>query len=96
MLLTSLEGTEISVIDLEMQPSAFPFPTFKWMLNGIPAVNASDRVVYGYPSVTFYNVSRSDAGTYTLFAENFANETQIVGNDTGSFTIDVLCKFYLT
>ena len=90
--LTLLEGTEMSITDLGILPNAFPFPTFEWMKNGMQAVNASGRVVYGYPSVTFYNMSRSDAATYTLFAENFAIDTQIIGNDTGCFTIDVLCK----
>lgn len=94
--LTVLEGTELRVDTLEKEPVAFPFPVFQWTRNGAPAVNITNILAYGYPSVTFYSVSRTDAGTYSLYAENFVltEDTSIleVGNDTGSFNLDVLCK----
>lgn len=77
---------------------AFPFPrTFKWTRNGLSAGNTSDRIVFGYPAVTFHNISRNDIGTFVLFAENFRfdDPQQIIGNDTGSVTLDVLCMLLL-
>ena len=80
-------------LSLESAFVAFPFPEFQWTRNGMAqAVNISDTVAYGYPSVTFLNVTRSDAGIHYLFAENFVAETgQIIGNETGSFSLNILC-----
>ena len=93
--MTVLEGMAITVdLSEEILPPAFPFPVFQWMRNGVHTVNISGSVVYGYPSVTFFNISRNAAGIYSLFAQNFViNDTgKAVGNDSGGFTIDVLCK----
>ena len=95
MQLTTLEETELSVdLSLKEEPQAFPFPIFQWTRNGVPAVNISGThsITYRYPSITFSNISRNDAGTHFLFAENFVPDTkQIIGNATGSFTLNVLC-----
>ena len=92
--MTVLEGTDFIVDNLEEDPIAFPFPAFQWMRNGLPVTNITGIVAYGYPSVSFYNISRKETGTYLLFAENFAiNSTSVaVGNDTGSLVINVLCE----
>ena len=93
---TVLEGEDLIVDGLEEQPAAYPFPIFQWTRNGIPVVNISESVSYGYPSINFYNISRTAAGNYSLFAENYViNSTGtsiMVGNDMGSFTLDVFCE----
>ena len=83
---------------LEEVPIVFPFPTFQWTRNGVPAVNVSGSVAFGYTAANFYNTSRTAAGNYSLFAENYViNSTGagmiVIGNDTGGFTLDVLCEF---
>ena len=86
-----------NTVSLRQAPDAFPFPQqFSWTVNGSPASNNS-RVTFGYPSVTFQQLERGDAGTYTLTATNYRldNTSVVVGTDTGSFTLDVQCKFRL-
>ena len=63
-------------------------------MNGSPANNNS-RVTFGYPGVTFQQFEQRDAGTYTLTATNYHldNNSVVVGMDTGTFTLDVQCKF---
>ena len=41
---------------------------------------------------------RSDAGNYVVSVTNFLldNSSQPVGSDTGSFSLDVLCKWMFT
>ena len=83
---------------LEETPAAYPFPMFQWTKNGVPVVNISGSVSYGYPSVNFYDISRTAAGNYSLFAENYVingltDAGIMVGNDTGSFTLEVFCEF---
>ena len=80
-------------VNLTMGTAAFPEPTFSWTRDGLP-LTGHDLT---YSSVTFDNVRRVDAGNYTVFATNFVlNSTQQVGNDTGSFYLDVLCKSHCT
>ena len=77
-------------INLQQAPDAFPFPQqFSWTANN------NSRVAFGYPSVTFLPFIRGDTGTYTLTATNYRldNTSVVVGMDTGSFTLDVQCKF---
>ena len=69
----------------------FPEPVFRWTKDGQP-LNGSALT---YKSIIFDNVRREDAGNYTVLATNFViNSTTLkqVGNDTGSFYLDVLCK----
>ena len=77
---------------------AFPFPQeFNWTRHNENVDNTTDegRVTYGYPSVTFSSLNRSDSGRYELSATNFMRNGSLIGSDTGSFTLDVQCKFII-
>ena len=92
----AVEGST-NTISLRQAPDAFPFPQqFSWTVDRSPASNNS-RVTFGYPSVSFQQLERGDAGTYTLTATNYHldNTSVVVGMDTGSFILDVQCKFRL-
>ena len=54
--------------------------------------NTTGRV-YGYPSVRIESVQPSDAGNYTLTATNYLPGGTLVGTDSGSVSLDVLCKW---
>ena len=75
--------------------AAFPEPTFQWSKDGQPL--SGSRPFLTYDSVTFDNVTRSDAGNYTVIVTNYVlnSTTEQVGSDTGSFSLDVLCKLQL-
>ena len=92
--LTIFEGADLIVDNLEESPTPFPFPVFQWTKNNELTTNNTQRVVYGYPSVSFSNISQNDSGSYALFAENFRLDSvgEQIGNDTAIFTLDVLCK----
>ena len=84
------EGNKNVPIDLSLDPAAFPEPTdFSWNVNGQPLTNLPRT----YSSVNFSTVRRSHTGNYTVFAANYLlnDSTVQVGNDTGSFYLDVLC-----
>ena len=79
-------------VDLSEGLAAFPEPMFQWsrnrqLLNG-------PRPALMYNSITFDDIQRADGGNYTVMATNFVlnSTTEKVGNDTGSFYLDVLCK----
>jgi hypothetical protein len=81
-------------IDLQQELAAFPEPSlFSWSKDGQPLVT---DLVLTYSNVTFAVVKRADAGNYTVTATNFvlpgSPGTNQVGNDTGSFYLDVICK----
>ena len=81
-------------IDLRQEPAAFPEPTsFQWYKNGQRLTEADCPLTYS--NVTFSTVRREDAGNYTISATNFiiSSNTEQVGNDTGNFYLDVICKF---
>ena len=88
------ENTENVLVDLCQDPVAFPEPntadSFTWKKNGQPLTG----LALTYSSVIFPTVRRTDAGNYTVFATNFVfgDSMAQVGNDTGSFYLDVLCK----
>ena len=75
--------------------AAFPEPTSQWNKDGQPL--SGSRPVLTYDSVTFDNVMRSDAGNYTVVVTNYvlSSTTEQVGSDSGSFSLDVLCKLQL-
>ena len=78
-------------VNLSIGLAAFPEPTFQWTKDGEPL----NGPTLTYNSVTFDNVRRSDAGNYTVLATNSVLNTttpEQVGSDTGSFSLDVLCK----
>ncbi len=78
------------------QQQPFPFPSsFTWSRDGDPLLNISANVSFGYPELSLNPVSRTDSGLYTLTASNYLldNDSVLIGNGTGSFTLNVLCKF---
>ena len=78
-------------IDLRQPPAAFPEPTtYTWYKNGQPLSHFHQT----FSSVTVPSVQRSDVGNYSVFVANFvfASSMQQVGNDTGSFYLDVICE----
>ena len=52
-------------------------------------------ILLAYSSVIFDAIRRRDAGNYPAFTSNFAsNDTLIqIGNDTGCFSLEVICEF---
>ena len=79
-------------VDLHQEPAGFPEPTlFSWSKDG----QSLTGLTLTYSNVTFDTIQRADAGRYTVSATNFVIGSQIeqVGSDTGSFYLDVICKF---
>ena len=88
------EGDIHVPIDLRQEPTAFPEPSdFEWLIGGQSL--RQNGLTTTYSSVTFDSVMRSDSGNYTVNATNFLldNANEPVGNDMGSFYLDVLCKW---
>ncbi len=54
----------------------------------------SSAVTFGYPRVTFTNVSRTASGNYSLRATNVRldNSSVEIGTGLGTVQLDVLCK----
>ena len=90
--LVRIEEGDINVpIDLSQEPAAFPEPSiFLWNVNGQPLTNLPQS----YSSVNFFTIRQIHAGNYSVFAASYllTDPTAQVGNDTGSFYLDVLCK----
>ena len=89
-----LENSSNITVDLSQEPAAFPEPTvFSWNKGGQPLMT---DLLSTYSNVTFDTVRRADAGSYTITATNFvlpgSPGGNQVGNDTGSFHLDVICK----
>ena len=94
LLLRLQENNEDIPIDLHQERAAFPEPTlFSWNKDG-QALRTGLTLTYS--TVIFDVVRRVDAGNYSVTATNFvlpgSPGTNQVGNDTGSFNLDVLCK----
>ena len=85
-----LEKSRDVPIDLAVGPLPFPLDTisFNWSKDGRLLTTGP---MLTYSSVTFSIIERRDSGSYFVQAMNVVNEVQI-GNDTGSFTLDVICK----
>ena len=91
ILLKLEENSENVPVDLRQEPTAFPKPTlFNWNKDRQPLTD----LPLTYSNVTFGTVRRADAGNYTVSATNFVirSPTEQVGNDTGSFHLDVICE----
>ena len=90
----AIEGANFSQnLENEME-EAFPYPrSFSWEKDGNTVENTT-RQSFGYPDLRINPVSRDDSGVYTLTATNYRldNESVEIGSDSGSFTLDVLCK----
>ncbi len=82
-------------INLATPPLAYPTPTeYQWTRTNVP-VTTDSRVTYTYPSVFFSSIERGDSGTYGLMATNHRTDNGVaIGTGQGSFTLDVLCKFW--
>ena len=80
------------VINISLNPLPYPLDniSFTWSHDGTPLTN--DIAILTYSSVTFHRILREESGDYDVTATNFAQGRQ-VGNDTGSFHLDVICKF---
>ena len=72
--------------------AAFPEPISQWSKDGQLLDGSRPELIYS--TVTFDNVRRLDAGNYTVISTNYLldSTTEQVGNDTGSFYLDVICK----
>ena len=86
------ENTRNVPVDLALDPSPFPVNTlsFDWTRDGRPLTTVTGPALT-YSSVTFSSVDRTDSGTYSVLTTNVVDGVQ-VGNDTGSFNLDVVCK----
>ena len=80
-------------IDLCQDPAPFPEPSiFIWSKDGQPL---SADIPMTYSTVTFLSVTRNISGNYAVSVTNnflLDNSSQQLGNDIGSFYLDVLCK----
>lgn len=88
--LNIVENTVSVPVELSQSPVAFPEPTlFNWSKNG----QAFNDPSLTYSSVTFTPLRRSDTGNYMVSATNYilGSSTEQVGNDTGSFFLNVIC-----
>ena len=57
-------------------------------------MNETGQREYDYSSVFINSVQPSDSGSYTLTATNHLPDgVTVVGTDTGSFFLDVLCEW---
>ena len=95
--LVLIEENSLNVpIDLHQEQVAFPEPSvFSWNKDGQPL--RTDQYLLTYSNITFNVVRIYDAGNYTVSAINFVlgGTVEQVGNDTGSFYLDVLCKLLI-
>ena len=82
-------------VDILLDPEPFPLDTisYSWTRNGLSLTGGSGLTLE-YSSVMFSTIERSDVGEYSVFASNHASENplQQIGNGTGSFSLDVICK----
>ena len=97
-MLSIVENAASSVpVELGQSPAAYPEPTvYTWNKDGEPLSSGPGRTLT-YSSITFSPVTRSNAGNYMVSTTNYilGSNTEQVGNDTGSFFINVICKLQL-
>ena len=89
-----LDGRRNVPVDLALDPPAFPVPSsFFWTKDGESLATGPTLT---YSTAIFVAIGRQDSGDYAVNATNFIldNPTQQIGSDAGSFTLDVICKFY--
>ena len=87
-----VENSRNFPIDISQEPTAFPTDTvsFEWT-KGVQPLSSGPGLSLTYSTVTFSNLDRQDSGNYSIFASNVV-EGREVGNDTGSFNLNVICK----
>ena len=82
-------------INIGLDPEPFPLDTlsFLWIRDGQQLTGGSGLAL-AYSGVTFAMIERSDSGEYSVSASNyvFGSPSQQIGNDTGRFSLDVICK----
>ena len=93
LIVRVVEGYANVTIDLLQGPAPFPESSiFNWSKDGKPLLADISQT---YSNMTFPSVRRNNTGNYTVSATNFLldNSSRQLGSDTGSFYLDVLCKF---
>ena len=72
------------------EPAALPYPhTVNWLTFQGNTDNDTRRS-FGYPGLSFNDVSRTDSGTYILSVLNSADGINSAGS--GSLNLNILCK----
>ena len=87
-------------VDISLDPEPFPLDTlsFSWIKDNQSLTRSGGSgLTLAYSSVTFPTIRRSDAGVYSVSASNhiIGDSSQQIGDATGSFTLDVICKLSL-
>ncbi len=84
-------------VDITITPLAYPTPSsYELTKDGSPMAITS-RITFGYPSVIFNSLLRSDSGLYSLTATNYRTDNALpIGTGQGSFTLDVLCELRIS
>ena len=92
--MVSIQEGDVNIpVDISQEPLAFPEPTnFMWLKDQLPLRNGLTKT---YSNVTFNSVLKTDSGIYTASAANtlLSDTSQQIGKDSGSFHLNVLCKF---
>lgn len=91
----AVERTAFS-LNLSTGEEPFPYPRqFQWTKDNVMLGNSSG-VALGYPGLVLHDVSRADSGQYSLSAATFRldNPSEELASATGSFQLNVLCKFH--
>ena len=82
-------------VNIGLCPEPFPLDTlsFSWTRNGQP-LSGGSGLALTYSTVMFSTIGRSDSDVYSVSASNYIidDPLQQIGNDTGSFILDVICK----
>ena len=91
------ENEELNVDMAEPgSPQAYPFPSqVSWTEDGEEVEGASSTRVFNYSSIFIGSVEPSDSGVYLLSATNYLLNGSLLGTDSASLTLNVLCEFVL-
>uniref|UniRef100_A0A8C1JC98 Contactin 1b n=1 Tax=Cyprinus carpio TaxID=7962 RepID=A0A8C1JC98_CYPCA len=83
-----LLGAENGRVVIECKPRAAPKPKFIWKRGSELLTNSSRMLIWDDGSLEILNVSKSDEGSYTCYAENDHGKS----NSTGTLTITEATK----
>uniref|UniRef100_A0A8C1ZAM1 Contactin 1b n=1 Tax=Cyprinus carpio TaxID=7962 RepID=A0A8C1ZAM1_CYPCA len=83
-----LLGAENGRVVIECKPRAAPKPKFIWKRGSELLTNSSRMLIWDDGSLEILNVSKSDEGSYTCYAENDRGKS----NSTGTLTITEATK----
>ncbi|XP_016334136.1 contactin-1a-like [Sinocyclocheilus anshuiensis] len=84
-----LLGAENRRVVIECKPRAAPKPKFIWKRGSELLTNSSRMLIWDDGSLEILNLSKSDEGSYTCYAENDRGKS----NSTGTLTITGQTKF---